>query len=85
MPCNPDGSPVNPNYPEAVIWACIQAFGVDGPVNLHRVPAVRRAFEALFVAEMELEAASENVPRLLAIVKRVRARVLAKVRRGLPA
>jgi hypothetical protein len=74
---------VNPNYPEAVIWQCIGAIGVNDPTNVLRVPAVRRAFEALFVAEMELEAASENVPRLLAIVKRVRTRVLAKVRRGL--
>jgi hypothetical protein len=85
---NPDGSPVNPNYPSAVIWECITAFGIDGLVNVHRpneIRPVRRAFAALFAAEMELDAAGENVPRLLAIVKRVRIRVLATVRRSLSA
>ncbi len=41
---------------------------------------VRRSFTALFEAEMELDAATENVAYFVAVVKRVRQRVLAAVR-----
>ena len=90
MPCNPDGSPVNPNYPAGVIWTCITAFGMDGLVNVDRaneIRPVRRAFEALFLAEMELAAAKGSMSylRLLTVVKRARMRVLATVRHHLSA
>jgi|688.fasta_scaffold400140_2 hypothetical protein len=83
---NDDGSPVNPNYPSAVIWKCIQELGITGPVDVHdamKMAPVRRSFRALFEAEMELEeldASTENVAYFVAVVKRVRQRVLDAVR-----
>jgi hypothetical protein len=80
---NDDGSPVNPNYPSAVIWKCIQELGITGPVDAHdamKMAPVRRAFTALFVAEMELDATTDKVAYHVAVVKRVRQRVLDAVR-----
>lgn len=79
---NDDGSPVNPNYPSAVIWKCIQELGITGPVDVHdamKMAPVRRAFKALFEAESELDASTENVAYFVAVVKRVRQRVLDAV------
>jgi hypothetical protein len=82
MARNDDGSPVNPNYPSAVIWKCIQELGITGPVDVHdamKMAPVRRAFKALFEAESELDASTENVAYFVAVVKRVRQRVLDAV------
>ncbi len=76
-----DGSPMNPNDPGAIIWECMDTLSIPGPISIHiaqNMTPVRRAFTALFAAEMELDAAREDV-HLLAVVKRVRKRVLTAV------
>jgi hypothetical protein len=80
---NDDGSPVNPNYPSAVIWECILALGITGSVNVHdamKMSPIQTSFRALFEAETALAANKGNVARLVANVKRARVLVLASVR-----
>ncbi len=80
---NDDGSPVNPNYPSAVIWECMEALGITGPVNVHaamKMAPIQSSFKALFKAEMALATDKGDVARLVRDVKDTRFNVLAAVR-----
>jgi hypothetical protein len=65
-----------------VIWECILAFRIFGPITisaaLNMVP-VRISFKAVFDSEMEPETGGDNMACLVAIVKRSRVHVLAQV------
>jgi hypothetical protein len=83
MQRNDDGSPVNPNYPSAVIWECMTALKIDGPVDVHdaqKMGPVQSSFRALFEADMALAANKGDVAHLVVNVKRTRVLALASVR-----